>query len=105
MADGGVTERMVMTDSPLFMFCVALIALCAVLTTLSMLITANSLWRTSQRLDLLLAHSDDAVREARQALGSVRTLFEFIEKGFKTARSFFGVNRVSRHVTNKRRVS
>ena len=87
------------------MFLLALIALCAVLTTLSMLITANSLWRTSQRLDLFLTHGDDAVREARRALDNVRIFFKFFEKGLRTARNFFGVHRVPRHVTNKRRIA
>ncbi len=96
---------MMTIESPLVLFLLALIALCAVLTTLSMLITASSLWRTSQRLDLLMAHSDDAVREARRAFGSARMLLGFVERGFHAARNFFGVNRIPRHVTNKRRVA
>lgn len=96
---------MVMTESPLLLFLLALIAVCAVLTTLSMLITASSLWRTSQRLDLLLAHGDDAVREARRAFGNARMLFKFVQRGFNAAQNFFGVHRVPRHVTNKRRVA
>ena len=99
---------MVMTESPLLLFLLALIALCAVLTTLSMLITASSLRHTSQRLDLLLTHGDDAVREARRAFGSARTLLRFVEKGFHAAQNFFGyhrIPRISRHVTNKRRVA
>lgn len=87
------------------LFLVALIALCALMTALSMLIAASSLWRTSQRLDLLLAHGDDAVREARRAFGSVRMCFKFVEKSFHAARNFFGVNRIPRRVTNKRRIA
>lgn len=96
---------MVMTESPLLLFLLALIAFCAVLTALSMLITASSLWRTSHRLDLLLAHGEDAVQEARRAFGNARTLLKFVEKGFHAAQNFFGVNRVPRHVTNKRRIA
>ena len=95
---------MMMTDSPLLLFLLALIAFCAVLTTFSMLITANSLWRTSQRLDLFLAHGNEAAREARRAFGSVRMLLGFVEGGIRAAQDFFGVHRIPRHVTNKRRV-
>lgn len=63
-----------MTDSPFLMFLLALIAFCAVVTALSLLFTANSLWKTSRRLDLLLSHGDEAVREAHRAMGSVRQL-------------------------------
>ena len=89
---------MVMTESPHWMFFMALFALCAVLTTLSLLISAGSLWRTTCRLNLLLAHGDHAVQEARRTFGSARTLLGFV-------RNFFGVHRNRRHVTNKRRVA
>ena len=87
-----------MTDSPQLVFLAALFALCAVLTTLSLLITAGSLWHTTQRFNLLLTHGDHAVQEARRTFGSARTLLGFV-------RNFFGYHRRKRHVTNKRRVA
>ena len=86
-----------MTESPEWMFFMALFALCAVLTTLSLLFTANSLCRTTQQLNVLLAHGDHAVQEARRTFGSVHTLLNVV-------RNFFGYHRNRRHVTNKRRV-
>lgn len=93
----------------------ALIAFCAVVTTLSLLVTANSLWRTSHRLDLLLCHGDAAVREARRALGSARQLLArtnraaagvggILDPIFGFAQGFFGNHRGARHVANKRRL-
>ncbi len=76
----------------------ALFSLCAVVTTLSLLIAAASLWRTTQRFNLLLAHSDHAVQEARRAFGGVWTLLGPL-------RNFFGYHRNGRHVTNKRRIA
>ena len=87
-----------MTDSPQFMFFMALFALCAVLTTLSLLITAGSLFLTTSRLNVLLVHGDHAVQEARKTFGSARTFLGFIQ-------NFFGFHRGKRHVTNKRRVA
>ena len=87
-----------MTDSPQLMFMVALYAFCAVLTTLSLLITAGSLWHTTQRLNLLLTHGDHAVQEACRTFGSARTLLSFVQ-------NFFGYHRGKRHVMNKRRVA
>ena len=87
-----------MTDSPHLMFLMALFSLCAVLTTLSLLITAGSLWHTTHRLNLLLMHGDHAVQEARRTFGSAHALLGFI-------RSLFGYHRGKRHVTNKRRVA
>lgn len=89
---------MVMTESPQWMFFMALFALCAVLITLSLLIAAGSLWRTTRRLNLLLVHGDHAVQEALRAFGSARVLLGFVQ-------NFFGVHRNKRHVTNKRRVA
>ena len=89
---------MVMTESPHWMFFMALFALCAVLTTLSLLITAGSVWFTTHRLNLLLVHGDHAVQEARRTFGSARTLLDFV-------RNFFGVHRNRRHVTHKRRIA
>ena len=87
-----------MTNSPQLMFLMALFALCAVLTTLSLLITAGSLWHTTQRFNLLLTHGDHAVQEARRTFGSARTLLSFVQ-------NFFGYHRGKRHVMNKRRVA
>ena len=80
------------------MFFMALFAVCAVLTILSLLTTAVSLWMTTSRLNLLLVHGDHAVQEARRTFGSARTLLGFVQ-------NFFGVHRGKRHVMNKRRVS
>lgn len=88
-----------MSNDPLLTFLLAVIALCAVMTALSLLITAASLWRTAQRLNLLLAHGDDAVQEARRAFGGAWSLLGSV-------RNLFGVHRShKRHVTNKRRVA
>lgn len=89
---------MAMTDSPQLAWFMALFALCAVLTTLSLLITAGSLLHTTHRLNLLLAHGDNAVQEARRAFGNVWTLLGSV-------RNFFGYKRKKRHVTNKRRIA
>ena len=87
-----------MTEFPHWTFFMALFSLCAIVTTLSLLITASSLWLTTQRLNLLLAHSDHAVQEARRAFGDTRTLLDSVW-------SLFGYHRNRRHVTNKRRVA
>ncbi|MDO8730917.1 MAG: hypothetical protein Q7J69_07040 [Candidatus Omnitrophota bacterium] len=89
---------MTMTESPQWLFFMALFALCAVLITLSLLITAGSLWHTTTRLNLLLVHGDHAVQEARRTFGSAYTLLGFVQ-------NFFGIHRNKRHVTNKRRVA
>ena len=96
---------MMMTESPLLLFLVALIALCAVVITFSLLLTATSLWRTSHRLDLLLLHSDETVQEAHRIFGSIRALMGVLERGGAAVQKLFGQHRKSSHVTNKRRVA
>ena len=102
---------MEMAHDPLLTFLLALVALCAVVITFSMLLTATSLWRATHRLELLLSHGEAAVRETRHALGlatgAVRNLFgkfPFFGRGGRPhLRS--GSHRTASHVTNKRRVS
>lgn len=104
-----------MTDSPLQLCLLALISFCAVIITFSSLLTAGSIWKTSQRLTLLLSHGDEAVLEARRTLGSAHDLLartnlfaDFVQRIFgrlgKVHRARSGGNhRIQRHVTNKRR--
>ena len=115
-----------MTESPLLVFLLALIAFCAVVVAVSLLVTANSLWKTSHRLDLFLSHGDEAAREAHRILGSARQILArtnraaasvegVVERACGFVQNFFGrfgqphrvrtgVHRIGSHVTNKRRV-
>jgi len=96
-----------MADSPLLMFLLALIALCAVLTTLSMLITASSLWRTSHQLDLVLESTQQLLWKTHRAAagveGFLQRLFSFFGGGMRV-KSRRGNHRTASRVTNKRRI-
>ena len=96
-----------MTENPLLLFLLALIALCAVLTTLSLLISARSLWKTSHQLELVLGSAQQLLLKTHRAAAGVEGFFErlfsFLGGGTRL-KSRSGHHRTTSHVTNKRRI-
>ena len=83
------------------MFLLALIALCAVLTTLSSLVAAGSLWRTSHRLDRLMGSAHELLSRTNRFAGFIQNFFG---RFGQTQRARTGNHRSARHVANKRRI-
>ena len=90
-----------MTETALQTFLLALIAFCAVVSSVSLLITAGFLLRTSHRVDLLLENARHLFSWTNRAGRFMQNLFG---RFGRTHRVRAGYHRIPSHVTNKRRV-